>query len=97
MQEYYQMLGLYRFGHGSDAWKAFNASLQTVLLQTQVRTGSPERGLGSWDPREDHYGPQWGRVGQTALGALMLEVYYRYPPVEAPTEATDGKRAPGGE
>ena len=31
---------------------------------------------GSWDPRAENRG--WGRVGQTAIGCLMLEVYYRY-------------------
>ena len=32
---------------------------------------------GSWNP-VGQYSAEWGRVGQTALGCLCLEVYYRY-------------------
>jgi hypothetical protein len=32
---------------------------------------------GSWEPKGP-YSNEWGRVGQTALSALCLEVYYRY-------------------
>lgn len=35
---------------------------------------------GSWDPVGD-YSTEWGRVGQTALSCLCLEVYYRYLPM----------------
>jgi hypothetical protein len=35
---------------------------------------------GSWDPKADAWGQQGGRVMQTSLAALVLEVYYRYPP-----------------
>ncbi|MFP6612556.1 MAG: hypothetical protein VB835_09625 [Pirellulales bacterium] len=33
---------------------------------------------GSWDPKNAHWGGKGGRVYATALGALCLEVYYRY-------------------
>ena len=39
------------------------------------RQGGPED--GSWDP-VGSYSKEWGRVGQTALSVLCLEVYYRY-------------------
>ena len=32
---------------------------------------------GSWDPI-DEWGPAGGRVYMTALGAMTLEVYYRF-------------------
>lgn len=75
---YYQALGLFQMGVRSPYWKRFNPLMKNALLSTQVRSGTPRQNKGSWDPDTDGYGKQWGRVGQTALGALMLEVYYRY-------------------
>ena len=43
-------------------------------LTTQRKEGD-ER--GSWDT-VGTYSDSWGRVGQTAIGAMCLEVYYRY-------------------
>ena len=36
---------------------------------------------GSWDPAGFVYGRHGGRVYTTAMGALCLEVYYRYMPM----------------
>ena len=36
---------------------------------------------GSWNPANDPHGGAWGRVGQTALSVLTLEVYYRHLPL----------------
>ncbi len=33
---------------------------------------------GSWDPSEDRWGFEGGRVYATAMNCLTLEVYYRY-------------------
>jgi hypothetical protein len=65
--------GLARLG-GPD-WTAWNAALKKALLGHQKTTG---HATGSWDP-EGTYGKVGGRVFATALGALMLESYYRYP------------------
>jgi hypothetical protein len=75
---YYQALGLFQTGIKSDYWKAFNDPMKVSLLSTQVTEGTYEQNKGSWNHDGDKYGGSWGRVGQTALGALMLEVYYRY-------------------
>jgi hypothetical protein len=79
---YYQALGLFQMGVKSDYWKNFNESMKTSLLTTQVKVGTVQQNKGSWNPDTDKYGPSWGRVGQTAIGALMLEIYYRYKEVK---------------
>jgi hypothetical protein len=64
-----------------DDWEAWNRKMQAILVRTQAREGCA---TGSWDPDRpvrDAWGPQGGRVMMTSLSALILEVYYRYPPV----------------
>jgi hypothetical protein len=79
---YYWYYGtLCTFQQGGDVWKAWNPAMQEALLSTQEREGD---NAGSWKP-VGMYGSNWGRVGQTSLGALCLEVYYRY------TRMTDDK------
>ena len=75
---YYQALGLLQMGTRSKYWQHYNEPMKKALLGTQVMDGTYEENKGSWNPDTDKYGPSWGRVGQTALGALTLEVYYRY-------------------
>ena len=75
---YYQALGLFQMGVKSQYWKVFNEPMKTHLLGTQVKVGTFKEKKGSWNYDGDKFGREWGRVGQTALGALMLEVYYRY-------------------
>jgi hypothetical protein len=53
----------------------WNRRIRDVLLENQARDGDH---AGSWDPKGDHWAAQPGRVYTTALGALCLEVYYRY-------------------
>jgi uncharacterized membrane protein YgcG len=62
------------FQHGGDLWKQWNEALKTALLPMQRNNGDE---AGSFDPAGP-YSEQWGRVGQTALSILCLEVYYRY-------------------
>jgi len=80
---YYATLGLFQMGIKSELWSRWNEPLKVALLSTQVKNGSFKDKKGSWNPETDRFGPCWGRVGQTALGALMLEVYYRYYDVHA--------------
>jgi len=62
------------FQQGGDIWKKWNDSMKDALVTNQAKQGDD---AGSWNPVGDYSG-EWGRVGQTALGALCLEVYYRY-------------------
>ena len=72
---YYGSLGLYQ--HQGPVWQEWNNRIKTALLFRQDREGKRR---GSWDPAGQH-GSRMGRVVTTALGALTLEVYYRYLPL----------------
>ncbi len=80
---YYATLAL--FQHQGPAWERWNRALTEQLLANQrTRDGLS----GSWDPVGEwaHVG---GRVYQTAICTLMLEVYYRYLPMYAQPSAID--------
>jgi len=73
---YYGTLSMFQMG--GKYWKAWNNSLRDMLVQNQRRGGDED---GSWDPPSTLAGSVSGRVYSTALGALCLEVYYRYLPM----------------
>lgn len=75
---YYQALGLFQMGTKSPYWLVYNEKMKALLLGTQVMTGTVQDKKGSWNYADAAFGESWGRVGETALGSLMLEVYYRY-------------------
>lgn len=64
-------------------WDQWNRITRRTLIDTQ----SKDRDLcsnGSWDPdkpAKDQWGSSGGRLMMTSLGALTLEVYYRYLPL----------------
>ena len=70
---YYGSYALFQFG-GAD-WKKWNDDMQAALLPTQ-RQGNIDED-GSWDPIGE-WGVAGGRVYATAIGAMTLEVYYRF-------------------
>ena len=76
---YYGTFAMFQFGGGS--WLRWNEAMQKSLLTSQRQVGdSKETGGcedGSWDPIGE-WGSDGGRVYATAMGALTLEVYYRY-------------------
>jgi hypothetical protein len=82
---YYATLALHRAQHTSaaarEAWQRWNDSLTRTLLATQNKDGS-------W-PETCIWAGYGGRVFTTALGAMCLEVYYRYVPPESQLDATD--------
>ncbi len=69
------------FQQGGDIWKKWNEGIKTALPAMQ-RVGGDED--GSWDPVGHPAGggeawePCGGRVFTTAIGAMCLEIYYRY-------------------
>lgn len=69
---YYATLAL--FQHQGDQWKAWNELLVTELLEHQRQEGPAS---GSWEP-QDQWSRMGGRIYQTAVCTLCLEVYYRY-------------------
>ncbi len=81
---YYATLALYQ--HGGQEWKSWNGALVRELLAAQRRDGAA---AGSWDPA-DQWSDIGGRVYQTALCTLSLEVYYRYLPMYVAERADPG-------
>ena len=73
---YYGSLAM--FQQGGDYWDQWNEAMKPALCKNQ----NNKRSLclfGSWDPEGTVWGDEYGgRVYTTAIGALTLEVYYRY-------------------
>ena len=44
------------------------------------KTGKDGCRNGSWDPDQERWGADGGRVYATAINALTLEIFYRYAP-----------------
>ena len=72
---YYGTLAMFQLQ--GDRWTKWNDALANVLTHTQRGDGDA---AGSWEP-DALWGGYGGRVFSTSLGALCLEVYYRYLPV----------------
>ncbi len=72
---YYGTLVMYQFQ--GDGWQRWNTAVATQLVSLQTKEGPM---AGSWDP-DSVWGGYGGRIYSTALGAMCLEVYYRFLPV----------------
>jgi hypothetical protein len=57
--------------------------MRDILIDTQDQGLNPDRRdqKGSWDPSGDPWGGELGRLGDTSLKLLTLEVYYRHLPL----------------
>jgi hypothetical protein len=71
---YHSSLAMFQMG--GDYWKSWNPHMKRELLTSQAREGADD---GSWSPRPG-LGMCYcrGKTMSTALGAMTLEVYYRY-------------------
>lgn len=76
---YYATLGAYQLQ--GEHWQRWNEALQNELVRSQRKDGEL---TGSWDV-DQMWGTYGGRIYSTALGAMCLEVYYRYLPLYAQT------------
>jgi hypothetical protein len=72
---YYATQVMHHFG--GQAWKDWNEKMREHLLTTQDKSNGPNG--GSWDSRGEHHTA--GRLMQTSLCLLTLEVYYRHLPL----------------
>jgi hypothetical protein len=61
-------------------WDTWNRKMRDLLVRTQVRSAD-QCANGSWSPEKDAWGRRGGRVMQTSLSTLTLEIYYRYLPL----------------
>ncbi|MCY2995366.1 MAG: terpene cyclase/mutase family protein [Planctomycetota bacterium] len=87
-------------------WDTWNRITRRKLIDQQNKERD-QCATGSWDPAKptaDAWGTQGGRLMMTSLGALTLEVYYRYLPLykldkeeeakaKAPLDAPADKKA----
>ena len=71
---YYETLAMFQMG--GKLWDSWNEAMRDALVPHQRRGGDEG---GSWDPVGSGGVRRGGRVMSTAVGALCLEVYYRYP------------------
>jgi hypothetical protein len=70
-----------------SAWNSWSSSLRTALVQHQ-RTSVDGCANGSWDPDEDRWGLEGGRVYATAINALsLMGLYCRRANVFAPNNS----------
>jgi hypothetical protein len=63
---------------GGATWQKWNNHMKEVLPAMQESRGAQ---AGSWDPTNDRWGKEGGRLYITCFCTYMLEVYYRYPPI----------------
>jgi len=64
---------------GGERWKVWNEKMRDHLVRTQDKTNGPNN--GSWSSEGDAHGPAGGRLMNTSLSLLTLEVYYRHVPL----------------
>jgi len=79
---YYSVLAMFQFG--GDYWTRWNRLFRDTMVKAQVRkrfNADKEYVLGSWEPRNHHWGKSGGRVYTTAMATMCLEVYYRFLPI----------------
>ena len=63
--------------HGGPQWERWNAKMRDYLIATQASSGHES---GSWY-FPDRHGDKGGRLYNTAMAIMTLEVYYRYMPL----------------
>jgi hypothetical protein len=78
---YYATMAMHQLQ--GDYWQTWNRALRKALVESQRIDG---RDAGSWDTNTV-WGGYGGRVYTTAMGALCLEVYYRFLPLYDPRVA----------
>jgi hypothetical protein len=78
---YHASLAIFQYdGPDGPMWKKWNESMKNALTPNQ-KTKKDGCQIGSWSVDEERWGCEGGRVYGTAINALTLEVYYRYPRV----------------
>jgi hypothetical protein len=75
---YYASLALFQLdGPKGPFWSKWNEPMKAAIVPHQ-KTATHVCENGSWDPSEERWGFEGGRVYAAAINCLTLEVYYRY-------------------
>ena len=79
---YYATQAMKHMYTGKPQWKKWNLEMRDFLVNTQEREGNVR---GSWyfagRGKPDRWGPAGGRLYDTAMSCMTLEVYYRFLPI----------------
>ncbi len=74
--DYYATQVLYHFA--GPEWNDWNRKMREMLIKSQMREGHP---AGSWYFENPPTSTAGGRLYNTAMAAMILEVYYRFMPL----------------
>jgi hypothetical protein len=77
--------------YGGDMWKAWNVKMRDHLINTQRKD---DHQTGSWHFDAPYGSSQGGRLYNTAMAAMTLEVYYRYMPIYGSKSVEDDLAKP---
>jgi len=75
---YYATLAMFQVG--GKPWETWKKGMEKAMVGTQRKDTDFCEYKGSWDPIGP-WGLDGGRVYSTAVLAMCLQVYYRYPKV----------------
>jgi hypothetical protein len=73
---------------GGERWRTWNEKMRDRLVTTQDKSKGPND--GSWSSEGDAHGSAGGRLMNTSLSLLTLEVYFRHVPLHR--KARDSKK-----
>jgi hypothetical protein len=74
---YYATQVMHHFG--GESWTKWNEKMRDTLVKSQDKSSGPNK--GSWSSEGDAHGAAGGRLMNTSLSLLTLEVYYRHLPL----------------
>ena len=89
---YYATQVMHHMGGDAAGTTGTRRCASTLINDARTRAGPPKlpHQIGSWGPEGDAFGAQGGRIMQTSLSLLTLEVYYRHLPLYR-RDVTTGK------
>ncbi len=75
---YYGTLAMFQYdGPSGVLWRKWDDAMKAAVVPNQ-RNATQGCENGSWDPSEDRWGSEGGRVYATAINCLTMECYYIY-------------------
>lgn len=85
---YYASQAIFQLTGGTgNMWRNWNEKLRDFLVASQSKEGHEK---GSWNVRGNHSADTGGRLYNTAMACMNLEVYYRHMPIYR-TDAVDNE------